>query len=159
MGFAPDAAIGCRDFKIGCIGAGFIMADVHLAAYAEAGFPVVAIASRTPAKAAEVAKRWGIGRVHETPERLIEDPEVEIVDIAFPPDQQPDLIRHALQQPHVKAILAQKPLALDLAEAAARSRRSAGPPARCCRSTRTCASTSRCACSSSCSTAASWASR
>ena len=61
MGFAPDAAVGCRDFKIGCIGAGFIMADVHLAAYAEAGFPVVAIASRTPAKAAEVAKRWGIG--------------------------------------------------------------------------------------------------
>ena len=115
-GFVPDAPIGCRDFRIGCIGAGFIMADVHLAAYAEAGFPVVAIASRTPAKAAEVAKRWGIGRVHDTPEALIEDPEVEIVDIAFPPDQQPDLIRHALRQPHVKAILAQKPLALDLAE-------------------------------------------
>ena len=119
MGFAPDAAIGCRDYKIGCIGAGFIMADVHLAAYAEAGFAVVAIASRTQAKAAEVAKRWGIGRVHATPERLIEDPEVEILDIAYPPDQQPDLIRHALRQPHVKAILAQKPLALDLAEAAA----------------------------------------
>ena len=48
-------------------------------------------------KAAEVAKRWGIGRVHATPEALIEDPEVEILDIAFPPDQQPDLIRHALQ--------------------------------------------------------------
>jgi predicted dehydrogenase len=119
QGFAPDAAIGCREFRIGCIGAGFIMADVHLAAYAEAGFPVVAIASRTPAKAADVAKRWGIGRVHETPERLIEDPEVEIVDIAYPPDQQPDLIRHALKQSHVKAILAQKPLALDLAEAQA----------------------------------------
>ena len=59
LGFAPDAAIGCRDFKIGCIGAGFIMADVHLAAYAEAGFPVVAIASRTPAKAAEVAEALG----------------------------------------------------------------------------------------------------
>ncbi|MFL5332134.1 MAG: Gfo/Idh/MocA family protein [Geminicoccaceae bacterium] len=116
LGFAPDAAIGCRDYKIGCIGAGFIMADVHLAAYVEAGFPVVAIASRNAAKAAEVANRWGIGRVHDTPERLIEDGEVEIVDIAYPPDQQPDLIRHALTQPHVKAILAQKPLALDLAE-------------------------------------------
>jgi predicted dehydrogenase len=119
LGFAPDAAIGCRDFKIGCIGAGFIMADVHLAAYVDAGFPVVAIASRTPAKAAEVARRWRIGRVHETPERLTEDPEVEIVDIAFPPDQQPGLIRQALKQPHVKAILAQKPLALDLATAEA----------------------------------------
>ena len=97
LGFAPDAEIRCRDYRIGCIGAGFIMADVHLAAYKEAGFPVVAIASRTPEKAAEVAKRWGIGRVHATPEALIEDPEVEIVDIAFPPDQQPALIRHALQ--------------------------------------------------------------
>ena len=117
MGFVPDVAIRCREFRIGCIGAGFIMADVHLAAYADAGFPVVAIASRTEAKAAEVAKRWGIPRVHATPRALIEDPQVEIVDLAFPPDQQPELIRHALRQPHVKAILAQKPLAMDFAEA------------------------------------------
>ena len=48
LGFTPDAEVHCRDYKIGCIGAGFIMADVHLAAYQEAGFPVVAIASRTP---------------------------------------------------------------------------------------------------------------
>src|SRR4051794_29959594 len=128
LGFAPDAEIRCRDYRIGCIGAGFIMADVHLAAYHEAGFPVVAIASRTPEKAAEVAKRWGIGRVHATPEALIEDPEVEIVDIAFPPDQQLALIRHALRQPHVKAILAQKPLAMDFAtsKAVAAEARAAG---------------------------------
>src|SRR5918993_5325388 len=74
LGFAPDAPIGCRDFRIGCVGAGFIMADVHLAAYAEAGFPVVALASRTPAKAAEVARRWGIPKVHSSPRALIEDP-------------------------------------------------------------------------------------
>jgi predicted dehydrogenase len=119
LGFEPDVAIRCKLFRIGCVGAGFIMADVHLAAYAAAGFPVVAIASRTEAKAAEVAKRWGIPRVHATPQALIEDPEVEIVDIAFPPDQQPALIRHALRQPHVKAILAQKPLAMDFATAKA----------------------------------------
>src|SRR5919199_326302 len=59
LGFAPDAEIRCRDFRIGCIGAGFIMADVHLAAYAEAGFPVVAIASRTPERVAEEAKAAG----------------------------------------------------------------------------------------------------
>jgi predicted dehydrogenase len=117
LGFVPDPEVRCRDYKIGCIGAGFIMADVHLAAYHGAGFPVVAIASRTRAKAAEVAKRWGIGTVHDTPKALIEDPEVEILDIAFPPDRQPDLIRHALEQKHIRAILAQKPLALDFATA------------------------------------------
>ena len=116
--FIPDPPIRVRDIPIGCIGAGFIMADVQLAAYAEAGFPVVAIASRTASRAAEVARRWGISRVHETPHALIEDPGVAILDIAFPPDQQPALIRHALKQPHIKGILAQKPLALDAAEAA-----------------------------------------
>lgn len=119
LGFQPDAPVRCRDYRIGCIGAGFIMADVHLAAYAGAGFPVVAIASRTPAKAAGVAKRWGIGTVHDTPQALIEDSNVEILDLAFPPDQQPALIRHALKQPHIKAILAQKPLAMNFADAAA----------------------------------------
>jgi predicted dehydrogenase len=113
LGFIPDPPIRCRDYRIGCVGSGFIMADVQLAAYAEAGFPIIAIASRTRSKAADVAARWNIGTVHETPRALIEDARVEILDIAFPPDQQPDLIRHALKQPHVKAILAQKPLALD----------------------------------------------
>jgi predicted dehydrogenase len=67
--------------------------------------------------AAQVAERWDIPKVHDTPEALLEDPEVDIVDLAFPPDQQPDLIRHALKQPHIKAILAQKPLALSLEHA------------------------------------------
>lgn len=126
----PDPPIRCRDFRIGAIGAGFIMADVQLAAYREASFPVVAIASRTPARAAEVAKRYGIRTVHQTPEELIRDPRVEIVDIAYPPDQQPALIRLALAQPHVRGILAQKPLALDLAtaQALAEEARAAGKP-------------------------------
>jgi predicted dehydrogenase len=111
--FVPDPSIRCREYRIGAIGAGFIMADVHLASYQEAGFPVVAIASRTPEKAKEVADRWGIARTHRTPQELIEDPEVEILDLAFPPDQQPALIRHALRQRHIKGILAQKPLALN----------------------------------------------
>jgi predicted dehydrogenase len=115
--FEPDVKVRTREYRIGCIGAGMIMAECHLAAYKEAGFPVVAIASRTKANAQKVAERWNIPTVHDTPQALIEDKEVEIVDLAFPPDQQPDLIRHALKQPHIKAILAQKPLALSLEEA------------------------------------------
>jgi predicted dehydrogenase len=104
---------------IGCIGAGMIMAECHLAAYKSAGFPVVAIASRTRSRAQAVAERYGIAAVHDTPEALIADPSVQILDIAYPPDQQPALIRAALKQPHIKGILAQKPLALTLAEAIA----------------------------------------
>lgn len=113
----PDVEIRARDSRIGCIGAGMIMAECHLAAYSQAGFPVVAIASRTRSHAAKVAERWGLQRVHDTPEALIADSQIEIVDIAYPPDLQPALIRLALKQPHVKAVLAQKPLALSLDEA------------------------------------------
>ncbi|MDR3490159.1 MAG: Gfo/Idh/MocA family oxidoreductase [Bradyrhizobium sp.] len=115
--FEPDVKVRAKDYRIGCVGAGMIMAECHLAAYQEAGFPVIAIASRTKANAEKVAARWQIPTVHETPERLIEDERVEILDLAFPPDRQPALIRHALKQKHIKAILAQKPLALSLAEA------------------------------------------
>ncbi|MFI5410836.1 Gfo/Idh/MocA family protein [Kaistia sp. UC242_56] len=118
-GFSPDPEIRVNDLRIGAIGAGMIMAECHLAAYQEAGFPVVAIASRTKANAAKVATRWSIPTVHETPEALIEDENVEILDLAFPPDQQPALIRHALKQKHIKGILAQKPLALTLEDAIA----------------------------------------
>ncbi len=118
-GFTPDPPIRSRDYRIGCIGAGMIMAECHLAAYRQAGFPVVAIASRTRSKAEAVARRWDIATVHDTPEALIADETVDIVDLAFPPDQQPALIRKALQAPHIKAILAQKPLALSLEEAIA----------------------------------------
>ena len=117
MGFEPDARVRVKEYRIGCVGAGMIMAECHLAAYAQAGFPVVAIASRTKANAEKVAARWAIPTVHDRPEQLIEDRNVEIVDLAFPPDLQPALIRHALKQSHIKAILAQKPLALSVEEA------------------------------------------
>ncbi len=119
MGFTPDPPIRSKGLRIGAIGAGMIMAECHLAAYKQAGFPVAAIASRTKSRAEGVAQRWGIPKVHDTPEALIADPDVEILDIAYPPDLQPALIRAALREPHIKGILAQKPLALSLADAIA----------------------------------------
>ncbi len=105
------------DYGIGCIGAGFIMKDIHLVAYAEAGFNVAAIASRTPAHAQAAADERGVGTVYDTWQDLLDDERVEIVDIAFPPDQQLDIVREAVKRPHVKGILAQKPVAFTLDEA------------------------------------------
>src|SRR5436190_17002238 len=84
-----------KDFRIGCAGAGFIMRDCHLVAYRRAGFNPVAVASRSPDHARAAAGRHGIPRVHADYAALLADPEVEILDIAVPPDAQPGLIREA----------------------------------------------------------------
>jgi predicted dehydrogenase len=115
--FSPDPEIRCKDYKIGCVGSGFIMADVQLMAYDEAGFDVVAIASRTKSNAQKVADRWNIPNVYSSPEELFEDKSVEIVDIAFPPHLQLELVRQAVKQPHIKGILVQKPIAVHFQEA------------------------------------------
>jgi predicted dehydrogenase len=102
-----------RDYGIGVIGAGFIIRDCHLLAYQNAGFRRVAIASRTRSTAEEAARLRGVQRVYDHWQELLADPEVEILDLGVPPDQQPDII-HAVaanRRPHLKGILAQKPLA------------------------------------------------
>jgi predicted dehydrogenase len=116
----PYAATPLRtNFAIGAVGAGFIMRDVHLRAYADAGFNVVAIASRTPEIAQEVADLRGIPRVHETLEGMLDDEAVEILDIAVPPDRQLEIVRKAVRHgKHLKGILAQKPLAVHYEDAA-----------------------------------------
>ncbi len=106
------------DHPIGAIGAGFIMRDVQLVAYREAGFQVSAIASRTPAHARAAAAARGVPTVHDTVDELLADPGLEIVDIAVPPRVQLEVVRAAVRQPHLKGILAQKPLAPTLGEAA-----------------------------------------
>jgi predicted dehydrogenase len=103
---------------IGCIGAGFVMADCHLVAYRRAGFEPVAIASRSPDRARTVAERHGIPRVYAAYEELLDDPAVEIVDIAVPPDVQIDVIRAIVRHPRKpRAVLAQKPLGVDYRQA------------------------------------------
>src|SRR3954467_6052219 len=86
-----------KDFRIGCLGAGFIMADCHLVAYRAAGFNPVAIASRSPDRARAVAGRHGIPTVYDAVEDLLANPEVEVLDVAVPPDAQPALIRRAVE--------------------------------------------------------------
>ncbi len=91
-----------KAYRIGAVGAGFIMRDVQMVAYRNAGFEVVANAAGPDA--AEVA-------------RLLDNPQVEIVDIAVPPHAQLDIVREALKRPHIRGILAQKPLAINYRQA------------------------------------------
>ncbi len=103
---------------IGCIGSGFIMADCHLVAYRAAGFNPVAIASRNPAKAQAVADRHGIDKAYDTYQQMLEDKDVQVVDVAVPPDIQLDVIRDIVKHNcHIRGVLAQKPLGANYAEA------------------------------------------
>src|SRR6476646_5196016 len=85
------------DWRIGCIGAGFIMADCHLVAYRNAGFNPVAIASRDGQSARAAAERHQIPKVYESYQQLLEDRKVSVLDVAVPPDVQFDVIREAVR--------------------------------------------------------------
>ena len=106
-----------NDFKIGIIGSGFIVSDCHLPAYRKAAFNPVAIASRNPDHAAATAARHGIPKVYRSPDELLDDPSIEVLDIGVPPHAQLTLIQAACSRKTIKGILAQKPLGMDYRQA------------------------------------------
>jgi predicted dehydrogenase len=114
LGYRPLLPLR-RDLPIGVIGAGFIVRDCHLVAYRQAGFPVAAIASRTRARAEEVAAGAGIPRVYDSLEQLLDDPGIAVLDIAVPPAAQPGVFERVFTHGRpLRGILAQKPLAMSL---------------------------------------------
>jgi predicted dehydrogenase len=107
-----------KDVPIGCIGSGFIMADCHLVAYSGARFNPVAIASRSAERAREVAQRHGLPKAYGDYRQLLADRDIQVVDIAVPPDVQIDVIREVVKHnDHIRGVLAQKPLGVNYAEA------------------------------------------
>lgn len=107
-----------KSVGIGCIGAGFIIADCHLVAYRQAGFNPVAIAARSSEKAQAVAGRHDLPNAYEDYRELLDDPRVEVVDIGVPPDIQLEVVKEVVQRAgSIRGILAQKPLGVDYAQA------------------------------------------
>src|SRR3954469_25263056 len=86
-----------KSMTIGCIGAGFIMADCHLVAYRNAGFNPVAIASRNHEHAKTVAQRHEIKKSYADYHELLRDENVRVLDIAVPPDVQLQVVRDAVK--------------------------------------------------------------
>ena len=106
-----------RSVRIGCIGSGFIMADCHLVAYRAAGLQPLAIASRHPEKAAKVATRHEIPKVYATYQALLADTDLQVIDIAVPPDCLLDVISEVVKHRHIRGVLAQKPLGCNYQQA------------------------------------------
>jgi len=101
-----------KTYRIGAVGAGFIMRDVQLVAYRNAGFEVGGITSIPISDAQHAAELRGIPRVYASLDEMLKDTSIEIIDIAVPPHFQLDIIRLAAVCKHVRGILAQKPLAV-----------------------------------------------
>src|SRR5260370_31554214 len=106
-----------KDWRIGVLGSGFIVNDCHLVSYRKAGFNPVAIASRARENAAKVAHRHAIPKVGDSYDKVLDDPSIEVLDIAVPTNALLGLIKAACQRRTVKGILAQKPLGMNYAEA------------------------------------------
>ncbi|MGC8795070.1 MAG: Gfo/Idh/MocA family protein, partial [Bryobacteraceae bacterium] len=106
------------DYGIGVVGAGFVVRDLHLVAYGKAGFRPLAITDLDVERARETARLRGLPKVCASLDEMLADPEIEVLDIAVPPDQQPSVIRQTIERgARIRGILAQKPLALDYAQA------------------------------------------
>jgi myo-inositol 2-dehydrogenase/D-chiro-inositol 1-dehydrogenase len=74
-----------------------------------------AVAARDPAKVRQFAHKWGYETPYDDWRRLIEDPAVDVVDIASPNDTHAEIAIAAAQAG--KMILCEKPLARNLTEA------------------------------------------
>ena len=105
------------DYRIGCIGAGFIIADIQIPAYRRRATTSSRSPRARPSTRARRPSGTASATVYDTWQELLDDPDVEIVDVAFPPDQQLEIVQEACKRAHIKGILAQKPLASTLAEA------------------------------------------
>lgn len=96
------------------IGAGGIVADAHLPAYRLAGFPVAGVFDLNTERAKAVAAKWGITAFANL-EQAVDTPNA-VYDLALPPAAHLDVLPHL---PDGAAVLLQKPMGRDLAEATA----------------------------------------
>lgn len=108
-----------RGYRIGIIGAGFIVQGCHLTAYEKAGFHPYAISCRSMEKSRRIADEFHIEKAYDDWKDLVDDPAVEIVDIAVPPHVQPEVVAYICShaKDHVKGILCQKPIAMSVEDA------------------------------------------
>ncbi|MDQ1166193.1 Gfo/Idh/MocA family protein [Flavobacterium sp. SORGH_AS_0622] len=97
------------------IGASGIVKDAHLPAYEMAGFKVFGITNRTISKAYDLQKQFKIDHVFENVADAVKNaPSNAVYDITVLPDQYIEILE---QLPDGAAVLIQKPMGNDLAQA------------------------------------------
>src|SRR4030042_6903477 len=105
-----------KPHNIGVIGTGKIAGNAHLPSYAwGANSNVVALADKNPEVLKAQGEKWQVRHTFTDYRRLLELPEVEVVDVAVNTDQHKAVVLDALA--HGKHVLCQKPLADNLNDA------------------------------------------
>ena len=99
------------------VGCGEVATTAHLPAYRACGYRIEIACDVDGARAAALARAFEIPRWTDRLEDVLDDEAVQIVDLAVPPQVRPALAKRIAAAG--KHILAQKPLALGLDEAAA----------------------------------------
>ncbi len=113
------SVVGC-----GFIGAGVVVPGSGIQSHAAAwyhhpGTELVGLADTDGARLAEAGRRWGVAALFESVDRLLAETTPDIVSVATPDVTHADVLNRVLEAPSVRAVLMEKPLALDLADAEA----------------------------------------
>jgi predicted dehydrogenase len=91
----------------------------HAAAYtACSSTKLVAVCDTDPIKLDRCLRRWGVEAGYDSPGQLFIEQQPEIISICTPDNTHYEIIRAAILTPGIRAVLAEKPLALTLNEAA-----------------------------------------
>lgn len=99
----------------GIIGCGDVTEVKSGPAYQQVeGFELHAVMARTPGKAQDFAKRHQVPKFYENAQTLIDDPEIDAIYIATPPDSHHEIALQVAQAGKVCSI--EKPMALTFAE-------------------------------------------
>lgn len=102
-------------YGIGIIGCGGIVNGAHLPAYTAAGLRVIAVYDQNRETAERTATAFGVPVVADSVEAMLDDPRIDIVDIAVTPWAQPEIALQAIAAR--RHVLCQKPFAEDIASA------------------------------------------
>lgn len=114
--FAQDWPAPTAPKPIVLIGAGGIIRDAHLPAYAKAGLTVAGVTDLDPARSQSLAQDFAIPQVFASVAEAASCGTAVVYDIAVPPHAITDVLPHL---PDGAAVLIQKPMGTDLAQARA----------------------------------------
>lgn len=99
--------------KIGIVGVGNIVRSAHLPAYQKYGVAIGGVYDISPESIRLAKENYDVGTVYNSLDALLADPEIDIIDVATHPAHRVEPVIKALEAG--KHVLAQKPIALDVA--------------------------------------------